>query len=149
MSVEFKDLLKLVVVLIVLSLSVTGCGDATNTNGFVSAPQLACTVTQNIGGGALIICPDGSEGYIAAGPQGFAGHDGQDVTPVTIVQFCGGADTGGTFPERAFCLSGHLYGTLNNNATYQYLTLLHDGAYSSNGQGAACSFTITGCEVTY
>lgn len=85
------------------------------------------------------------------GAPGAAGANGQDATPVTVVQFCPNVTPvyPTTFPEVAFCLNGTLYGILNNNEAYQYLTELPDGAYSSDGQGAPCSFTISGCEVTY
>jgi hypothetical protein len=86
-----------------------------------------------------------------SGPSGVEGPKGADGSSIVPVQFCPNVQPvyPAVFPEFALCINGALYGTYNQNTGYQYLALLPDGAYSSDGQGAACSFTITGCTVTY
>jgi hypothetical protein len=154
MSETNKDLIKLVSVLILVALLHTGCAKPR------SSPT--CRVS-DASGGALIQCPDGSSEFVSdgargeqgqqgnQGPQGNAGANGQDATPVVPVQLCPNVTPtyASVFPEYALCISGHLYGTYNQKTSYQYLAELPDGAYSSDGQGAACSFTITGCTIAY
>lgn len=96
--------------------------------------------------------PAGKQG--PTGPQGQTGPAGQTGAPapkVNAVQLCPGVEPTypTVFPEVAFCIDGVLYGTYNANTSYQYLAALPDGAYTSDGQGAPCSFTIAGCTVTY
>lgn len=101
---------------------------------------------------------EGAQGPVGAqgergetGERGSDGSNGQDAAPILPIQLCPNvAPTyASVFPEVALCISGHLYGTYNGNTSYQYLAMLPDGAYSSNGQGAACSFTISGCDLSY
>jgi hypothetical protein len=127
-----------------------GCGQDSSVH-FTAQPT--CT-TRLVEGGSLVSCPDGTETLIAngeTGPQGPAGLPGAAGTVITPVQLCPNVSPtyASVFPEYAICLDGVLYGTYNGNTAYQYLAALPNGAYSSDGQGAACSFTITGCVISY
>lgn len=153
MTEQSRDLVRLVLVFIVLSLVTTGCGE---TYSYTPAPQEQCHVT-SIAAGARITCPDGSGAIVAngavggVGPAGPSGPQGPVGTVIVPVQLCPNVAPiyASIFPEYALCIDGALYGTYNQNTSYQYLAELPDGTYSSNGQGAACSLTITGCVVTY
>lgn len=72
----------------------------------------------------------------AVGPQGVPGISG-----LTIVKFCPG-DTvyPTTFNEIGFCLEGKVYGTYSANDGFS--SELPPGAYTSNGIGSSCNFTI-------
>lgn len=94
----------------------------------------------------------GPQGPVGApGSAGVEGPKGQDGNGIVPVQLCPGVAPvyPTVFPEYALCINGALYGTYNQNTAYQYLAQLPNGAYNSDGQGALCSFTITGCDITY
>lgn len=158
MTRQNAELLFLVIVLGAVAFLASGCGQ-TDPTAFTKAPYLSCT-TENVPGGAVIACPDGSGALIAngavggagpTGPQGVQGQPGTPGTKVVPIQLCPNVKPtyASVFPEFALCINGALYGTFNNNTSYQYLSELPNGVYSSNGQGAACSMTITGCLITY
>ena len=127
-----------------------GCGSSDVTS---TVKEESCTTSQSQLG-TTISCPDGTTATVTNGTnglQGAAGVAGAAGTVITVVQFCPGVTPSypSTFPEVAFCIGGTLYGILNNNEAYQYLTSLPNGRYGSEGQGAPCSFNISGCNVTY
>lgn len=144
---------------ILLCVGLTSC--APQQESFAEASPCSVSKTQV---GALIMCPDGSQAMIengtpgeqgangvqgAVGPQGQQGLAGLDGVLGEPVQLCSGPTPTypSIFPEVAFCIDGHLYGSMNNNSSYQYISELPDGAYSSNGQGANCNMVISGCIV--
>lgn len=155
-----RDLMKMILVFLVVLL-LSSCGKE-YAQDYAKAPVETCSAVR-LTIGSLITCPDGSATFIAdgskgdtgnrgaTGQQGAPGMPGSPGTVVTPIQLCPNVTPtyATVFPEVALCLGGNLYGTFNNNTSYQYLAELPDGAYSSNGQGAACSFTITGCVVSY
>lgn len=151
-----KDILKMIAVYVLLLALASACSKdrlQAGPMGPIGSPGLPCTVKQTVGG-ADINCPDGTNAFVAngdQGPQGVQGLPGQDITPVVPVQLCPNVTPtyASVFPEFALCIAGHLYGSFNNNMSYQYFSELPDGAYTSSGQGAACSLTITGCTITY
>lgn len=83
------------------------------------------------------------------GDTGASGHDGQNATPVTIVQLCPGVNSYSViFVEVGICLQGKLYGVYSANGGF--LTELLPGTYSSNAIGSACNLTIgANCVVTH
>lgn len=105
----------------------------------------SCNVL-NVAGGADVECADGSAGFISngqVGPKGDQGTSGQDITPITMVQFC---DAGyipmypSVFPEYGMLIGGKLYGVYSANGGF--LVQLPPGTYSSNGINASCTFTV-------
>lgn len=87
----------------------------------------------------------GSNGRIGAigpaGPKGDVGAPGQDVTPVTVVSFCGGPSVyPSNFPEYGLVIGGQVFGVYSTNGGF--LALLPPGVYSSNAVGSSCTFTI-------
>lgn len=153
--------MKLILELLLMFLTVScaqkvGPAGPSGTAGAKGAAGVGCSVLQTPSG-ATVACTDGSYATLTNGSQGLQGErgapgqNGTDATPITIVQLCPNVvpTYAGVFPEVAVCLGGHLFGTYNGNTAYQYFSELPDGAYSSSGQGAACTFTLTGCEISY
>jgi hypothetical protein len=104
-------------------------------------------VQLTVGNAVSVIC-NGSQG--AVGGIGPVGEPGQDLTPVTIVQFCPN-DTPSypnTFVEYGLCISDQLYAVYSIPGAF--LTSLPPGAYLSTAIGSSCDFTVTsGCNITH
>ncbi len=99
----------------------------------------------------LTACGRGERGEIGpagnSGEVGAIGPSGADGTVVTIVPLCPGVSNYGAFVEVGMCINGKLYGVYSANGGF--LTLLADGAYSSNAIGSACNLTVNGCTVSH
>lgn len=83
----------------------------------------------------------------ATGPQGDQGPAGLDSNPITVVKLCTETPSYGVFVEFAMCINGSLYGVYSANGGF--LALLANGAYTSNGIGSACNFSVNGCSVSH
>lgn len=83
------------------------------------------------------------------GAPGAVGPNGTPAPPTTLVQLCPGAPAySTTYIENAICLQGQLYGVYSANGGF--LTLLTPGAYTSNGIGSSCNFTVgLNCAISY
>lgn len=95
-----------------------------------------------INGSPGVTGPKGDTGPTGGtGPQGPTGAPGSNAAAVTIVQFCPGVPSyPSVFIEIGFCLNGQVYGTYSANGGFS--TLLPPGAYTSNGIGSRCDFTL-------
>lgn len=96
-----------------------------------------CTVASG-GAGALITCPDGTTAFVPNGT------DGQDATPVTMVQFCPqvtGSYGSGSFPEQGFVIGGKVYGVYSSNGKAS-LAELYPGVYTTTAPGQNCTFVV-------
>lgn len=112
---------------------------------------LSCDAGQGPQGNPGPQGPAGSTGSAGSvGSVGAQGPAGANGTIITVIQFCPGVTPStSNFPEVGLCINNNVYGILNNNVSYQYLTELTPQAYSSAGQGAPCSFTLLpNCVVT-
>lgn len=90
--------------------------------------------------------PQGIQGI--QGEQGPAGPKGLDGITIASVKLCPGdtATYPTTFPEYGICINDHLYAVYSANDGF--LTELPDGLYQSNAVGSACTFTVTGCQIS-
>lgn len=88
--------------------------------------------------------PVGPAGEV--GPPGIQGVAGLDETQIRSVQFCPGfAPT--QYPEVGLCIDGKLYAEWYAPPS-SGLVYLPDGTYQSTQTGAACTFSVSGCEVS-
>ena len=136
----------------------TGNQGATGNVGTPGVNAQPCAVVP-LANGADILCPDGSSQTITngqigpAGPQGPAGQNGtngingSNGSSVTWVQFCPGSPAYPyVFPEGGLCVDGNLYAVYSANDGF--LTLITPGAYTSDGIGSSCNFTVlTNCQI--
>ena len=84
----------------------------------------------------------------AQGPAGQTGAPGVDTSPISVVQLCTSCvpTYPSVFAEVAYCIDGSLYATYSANGGFT--TEIPPGAYSSDGVGCSCSFTVeAGCIV--
>jgi hypothetical protein len=140
---------------IILALSLLACGQGPQgipgPQGLVGNNGDNCSVTPiqpetaAPNGGTLISCSDGTNSLILNGATGATGSPG---TSVTTVQFCLNPVSSfpSTFPEVGFCINGQLWAVYSANGGF--LTALPNGNYSSDGENASCTFTVTGCTIS-
>lgn len=140
------------------------CGDGSEgavTDGVglvstsISAPTAACAN----GGYEVIISRDFENTKIwnsddifqtmftvCNGTNGTAGTDAVIQPPVQLCPNNGTTTYASTFNEVAFCFNDKLYGVYSANDGF--MSELPPGAYTSNGIGSSCTFTIgTNCSV--
>jgi hypothetical protein len=85
-----------------------------------------------VSGGVQITCP---------GSMPLVISNGQNATPVTVVQLCPGTPVyPSKFIEVGVCLGGSLYGVYSANGGF--MTYLPPGRYTSDGINASCSITV-------
>lgn len=99
-----------------------------------------------LNGGLLILSNGTPIGVVCNGQNGAAG---QNLTPITIVQFCAATTTyPSTFSEIGYCIGGQLYGVYSQNDGFE--SYLPPGTYSSNGINSSCTFTIgQNCSISH
>jgi len=135
----------------------TGPTGATGAKGpvvpvytFIASP-VACPnggVVLVVGSGVNTLC-NGATGAVGGiGPTGPQGLPGQDLTPISIVQFCPNTTVyPATFTEVGFCISGNLYAVYSDHGGFA--TYIPPGVYSSNGINSSCTFTVgDNCEIS-
>jgi hypothetical protein len=137
---------------LITSLLVFGCQQQEQISN-TPMPVESCTVTA-VSGGVNIICPNGSQSFVANGAAGAAGQTGATGatgatgpqglpgTNITWVQFCTSctATYPSDFPEGAFCINNNLYAVYSANDGF--MSLLPPGEYSSDGINCSCTFTV-------
>jgi hypothetical protein len=148
---------------IILTFLLCSCKGDKGTTGSIGIPGLngtnaqPCTVIA-ASNGAEIVCPDGTSEFVnngingqsivgPIGPAGPQGLPGVDLTPITWVQFCQATPSyPSTFPEGGLCINGNIYAVYSTNDGF--LTLVPPGAYTSDGVGSSCNFTIlANCQI--
>lgn len=129
-----------------VGVALIGCGREVGQQGPQGAPGLqgsqgttgpqgpagSCSVRQN-GTSVVITCNDGTEA---------------EIPELEPIQLCPGSPSyPAHFIEVAYCIGGQLYGVYSANGGF--MTMLPPGAYTSNGIGSACNFTVSaGCKVS-
>jgi len=104
--------------------------------------------------GRVLSCPDGSSIEILDGKDGKDGTNGTNGingTSVTVVEFCGPAQTvySSSFPEYGLCINNAIYGVYWDGKN-SWLAEIPSGAYNSTSTSLPCTFTVTGgCTVTH
>ena len=157
-SVDLKYLILVLTAVFILSVLVlSGCGNQQPQQGDQGAPGKngndGHTPVVDIVPATLVECPTGglevdidgaNSGVVCngvVGSTGPTGTPGQDLTPITIVQFCPGTTVyPSEFNEIGYCLGGNIYATYSANGGFS--TLIPPGAYSSNAIGSSCNFTV-------
>ena len=155
-------------VLILISLTFTGCGELFLTknpkdgvNGhsavfkLLTADSTVCPAGGSIMSAGIdlnddaLLQPEETKSVLVAcnGQQGATGAAGTNATSVTIVPLCPGVSNYGTFIEIGLCMNSKLYGVYSANNGF--LTYLASGSYSSNAIGSACNLVINGCTVSH
>ena len=92
--------------------------------------------------GALILCGDGTSVVVTNGAKGDTGNtgaNGQDATPVVMLQLC--PNVVSNFPEQAFVIGGKLYAVFSSGGNAS-LAVLTPGTYTTTAPGQNCSFTV-------
>ena len=129
-----------------LTLLLVGCGPqglqgVQGIAGPPGTPGSSCTVSSLAAsdvapnGGALMVCPDGSQALVLNGTNGAPG------TMVQPVQFCPGSTAyPNEFDELGFCINKKLYAVYSANNGF--LTEVPPGTYSSNAIGSTCTFRV-------
>lgn len=86
---------------------------------------------------ALTAC--GAQG--PTGTNGTNGSNGTDGSTITTVQFCSASTVyPSTFSEVGLCINGNLWAVYSANDGF--LTEIVPGAYTSDGIGSSCNFTV-------
>jgi hypothetical protein len=133
-------------ILLVLGLFLTSCA---NRVGFevrepvTPEPILSCSV-EEVAGGALITCPDGSDVFIADGSDGEDGEDGVDGTDGLDGLFVGYVDPCGS--ETAHDELLYLDRAGNVHAWFKGVghVILNEGTLYQVTDGTGCKFKVQG-----
>ena len=95
-------------------------------------------------GGFVITVDDETPNIVCNGATGLSGQNGSPGAPgtqITLVQLCPGTTMyPTTFVEVGVCVDDELWAVYSQNGGF--LTKIPPGAYSSNGIGSSCNFTV-------
>ena len=109
---------------------------------YKAGEQKACSV-QEVAGGSLISCPDGSEGFVANGEQGENGENGENGLNssffiIEIIDPCGN-ESGND--EILFRTNTEQILAIGHRGARDFFTLLLPGEYRTE-DGTKCYFTV-------
>lgn len=109
----------------------------------------ACAPSFNQPGETGLQGAKGDQGETGStGATGANGTNGRDGTTVTVVQFCPGQNSAGTYPEIGICIGGKIYAAFWDGRN-SWLAEVVPGTYMSTSTTAPCNFKVAAnCKVT-